>query len=176
MEMRLASVNLDSVDLKSLQGIKQVYPLPMPVLAKKSSEDLFLVYSLVNQMDWVANASLNSEIDISKKTSIPLEIPTGLFKKYFKAIGDDVEGSGIYAKIPSPVISLKVEVPCSYRNGEAIVSVSPNDVVIQTKAGNIKHFSQNDFDRLFISDIRQVKDMQIKFIRPERNNNLDLSM
>tara|TARA_Y100001934_G_C12311137_1_gene754974 strand:- start:56 stop:586 length:531 start_codon:yes stop_codon:yes gene_type:complete len=173
MELRLASINVDSVDLKSLEGSKSVYPVPMPVLAKKSSDDIFLIYSLVSQSEWMNTASANPTMSLKSKTSIPLELPATLFEKNFMPIGGNFDGTGIYGKIPNSVISLTVEVPCTYIRDGRRVSVNPNEVLIKTKSGNTRHFKKSDFERLFVDDLSQVRDMKVSFDTPKATPTLE---
>lgn len=176
MDMRIASINLDSVEVGSLEGVSQAYPLPMPVFANKSSEDVFLVHSLIDRESWVEVASMNPTFDSSKMTKLPLEIPASVFKKNFMSLGGSFDGTGIYGKRPSPVLFLKTEVPCSYHSGLKLMSVEPNDYIVQTKSGRIKSFSEKDFERLFVSDLQKINDMVVKVKNPSMDNERELSL
>jgi hypothetical protein len=161
MEMRIASVNLNSVDFDKLEGAEVFYPIPMPVLAKKSNEDTFLIYSLTDKSQWSKNASMDVDVDMSAKSGIPLQIPLGIFKKHFMALGGDFDGTGIYGKIPNPVISLKVDVPCTYSSAMKKNSVPPNSVVIKLSNGAFRHYDSKDFERMFVSNLSVLSDMKL---------------
>lgn len=174
--MRLASINLDSVELEKMDGISEVYPLPMPVFAKKSSDDVVLVHSLTDRMSWLENASMTPALNISGKSKIPMELDVETFEKHFMPLGGDFQGTGIYGKKPSPVLSIKVEVPCSYKSGERNISIEPNNYVIKTKAGAIKHFSEQDFNRLFVPSLDKVKTMSVDINTPKLSPSNDLTI
>lgn len=176
MDMRFASINLNSVDLSSLEGVSKSYPIPMPVLAVKSSEDVFLVHSLVERASWSRIGSLNTTLKSSRKSHFPIEIPSSLFMDKFMPLGGRFDGTGLYGKIPSPVLSLKVEVPCSYHSGNGIVGVPPNDYVVQTKTGKIKSFSEKDFERLFVSDLSAIQEMVVRVKDPSLNKEMRLGI
>jgi len=162
MEMRIASINLDSVDFERLDGVRPAYPIPMPIFAKRSSEDTYLVYSIVDRLHWSQVASIEQRLEGVEMSKIPLSIPSDVFEREFLSIGGGDGLDGLYAKRPSPVMSLLVEVPCSYNNSSKMNTVEPFSVVIRTSSGLFRHFDEKDFEQKFVSSIDDLKDMKVE--------------
>jgi hypothetical protein len=172
MEMRIASVNLNSVDFDKLEGTEVFYPIPMPVLAKKSSDDTFLIYSIIDKSKWSKDASMSVELDMSSKSNIPLQIPSDVFKKHFIPLGGQFDGTGIYGKVPSPVTSLKVDVPCTYSGINQKNTVPPSSIVIKLSNGGFRHYHQKEFERKFVSSLSLLNDMSLVIKSPSKENQI----
>lgn len=170
--MRLAHINLDSLNFDGLEGIQKAYPIPMPILAKEMG-DSFLLYSLVSRQEWSKTASMMPTIQFDQKTIVPIVLPSDVFKANFMPLGGSFDGTGVYGKVPKPVIALKVDVPCSYNSIMGRELVEPNSIVVKINNSSFRHFSVVDFDNKFVKDLNILKGMDIKVNNPQRDMSMD---
>lgn len=174
--MKLASLNLSTIDFDRIEGVKTVFPIPMPIFAEKYNDDTYRIYSLVNRVQWAKEASMDVEIKLDKEKASPLFIDQELFKLHFMPLGNhlDGEGNGVYGKVPKPVQALTVGVPCSYHSRTSRHVIEPNTVVVKTISGTMSHYDEDSFDQKFVKNVDLLKDMNVKVNNPEVKVVLDL--
>ncbi len=167
--MKLASLNLSTIDFERIEGVKTVFPIPMPIFAEKHNDDTYKIYSLVNRVQWAKDASLDIEIELDKKKSNPLFIDKELFESHFMPLGENLDenSNGVYGKVPKPVLALTVGIPCSYHSRTSRHLIEPNTVVVKTTSGSLSHYDENSFEQKFVDNIDLLKDMNVKVKKPE---------